>query len=139
MKELKYFLKWTVHYIQYLTATYNSRRLFSNRNWREPIYHISLNNGHPLINHPPRIIIPLWWKHLESSPPSNNYPTPPPPLAIFSFFYPLPVHVKLKWKYYLIQQNWSPIIQTLRIIREPNLEHLKSHVQFIWCDNFVFI
>ena len=76
MKGLKYFLKWTVHYIQYLTATYNSRRLFSNRNCREPIYHISLNNGHPLINHPPRIIIPLWWKHLESSPPSNNYPPP---------------------------------------------------------------
>ena len=49
MKGLKYFLKWIVHYIQYLIATYNSQRLFYKKNWREPIYLISLNNRPPLM------------------------------------------------------------------------------------------
>ena len=51
----------------------------------------------PSINRLPRII---------ASPPST-------PLAIFSFFYPLPV--KLKW----------------------NLFKSSKNVQFIWCDNFL--
>ena len=59
----------------------------------------------------PRLITSLWWKHLKYSPPSYKSP-PPPPLAIFSFFYPLPV--KLKGNY-LIQQNWSVTIQALKI------------------------
>ena len=46
-------------------------------------------------------------------------PPPPTPLAIFSFFYPLPV--KLEWN--LIQQNWSVTIQALKINQEPNKEH----------------
>ena len=61
----------------------------------------------------PRLIASLWqsaplrWKYWKYSPPSNN--PNPTPLAIFSFFYPLPV--KLKWS--LIQQNWSVMIHAL--------------------------
>ena len=56
-------------------------------------YRISSNNSRPSINRHPWIIA-----------------TPPPPptlLAIFCFFYPLPV--KFKWN--LIQQNWLVTIQ----------------------------
>ena len=47
-----------------------------------------------------------------SSVPRLIVPPPSTPLAIFSFFYPLPV--KLKW----------------------NLIKSSKNVQFIWCDNF---
>ena len=60
---------------------------------------------------------------LEQSPPFdgniwNN--RPPTTLAIFSFFYPLPV--KLKWN--LVQQNWSVTMQALTINQGTKFETL---------------
>ena len=85
------------------------------------IYHISSNNSRPSINCLPRIIAPPCRKDLKQSPPSNNRPFPAL-LAIFFSFYPLPVKLRCNE----IQQNWSVTIQALKIIKELNLEHLKS-------------
>ena len=73
-------------------------------------YRISWNNSRHSINRLPRIIDPLWPKYLKYSPPSNNRPSTAP-LAIFSSFYLLLVKLKCNE----IRQNWSVMIQALKI------------------------
>ena len=58
------------------------------------IYHISSNSSCPSINHLPRIIAPVQLKFL-------NNRLPPTPLTIFSYFFD--------------QQNWSVMIQAMKI------------------------
>ena len=56
---------------------------------------------------------------------SLEYPPPPAPLAVFS-----------SWSRQVqVQCDPSKLISD-ELIKELNLEHLKSHVQFIWCDYF---
>ena len=51
----------------------------------------------------------------------NNHSSPAP-LAIFSSFYPLPVKLKCNG----IQQNWSVMIQALKINQETSVGTLKK-------------
>ena len=69
----------------------------------------------------PRLIASLWWKYLKLSPPSNNHPSPAP-FAIFSSFYPFCVKLKRNE----IHQNWPWRFKLWKLIKELNLEHLKS-------------
>ena len=75
----------------------------------------------PSINRLPRIIDPLRRKYLKYSLPSNNRPSPAP-LAIFSSFYPLLVKLKCNE----IQQNWSVMIQALKINQGTKFGTLKT-------------
>ena len=84
-------------------------------------YRISSNNSRPSINRLPRIVASLWWKYLKLSPPSNNHPSPAP-FAIFSSFYPFCVKLKRNE----IHQNWPWRFKLWKLIKELNLEHLKS-------------
>ena len=64
-------------------------------------YRISSNNSCPLVNHLPQNNLRPQTEIFEIIASLEQSPPPPTLLAIFSFFYPLPV--KLKWS--LIQQN----------------------------------
>ena len=105
----------------------------------------SSNNSRPSINRLPRIIAPLWRKYLKWSPPTSP--------VIFSFFYSLPV--KLKIDILDNKQSWSGVksdpakligddsssgvedtVLTLKINPRTKFGTLKAHVQYIWCNYF---
>ena len=90
-------------------------------------YRISSNNSRPSINRLPRIVASLWCKYLKLSPPSNNHPSPAP-FAIFSSFYPFCVKLKRNE----IHQNWPWRFKLWKLIKELNLEHLKSPCSWLF-------
>ena len=82
-------------------------------------YRISSNNSRPSINRLPRIVASLWWQYLKLSPPSDNHPSPAP-FAIFSSFYPFCVKLKIV------------VVKLWKLIKELNLEHLKSPCSWLF-------